>query len=137
MKKKLAAIFSTMLVALMLVAVLCGCSTYGSVKSAFENEGYTESQNVQEYQDRIVDYLGENYKDVCTLHIMTKGLTDGVAIICEFKSTEEIDEQIKNSSMLQGAIKDAQNSDYVNGNCLLLPVPVITTSKVVDIFKKA
>jgi len=43
-------------------------------------------------------------------------------------------ETIEKSAMLKGAIKDIQNSDYVNENCVLLP---LATRESVEIFKKA
>lgn len=132
MKKRLVSIFSTVLLALTLVALLCGCSSYGSVKSAFEKEGYEEVEDVQTYQTQIKEYLGDD-SDTITLHVLKKGLLN-VAIICEFKTTDEMEQTVKDNKALQDAIKDIQNSDYVNGTCVLLPIAL---PEVVTIFKNA
>lgn len=137
MKKRLVSIFSTVLLALTLVALLCGCSTYGSVKSAFEKKDYKEAESVETYQTQIKEYLGESSEN-CSVHLFTKGLTDGIAIICEFNTTDEIDQTVKDNKALQDVIKDIQKSDYVNGTCILLPIPVLTIgTPVVEIFKNA
>ena len=137
MKKKLATIITSIVITLVLVATLCGCSTFGKIQKAFENEGYTQSENAEKYQDQFMKYLNaesdEEVEQICTVHIFTKDYVK-VAIIFEFKSTDELNEQIEKSDALKGAIKDAQNSDYVNGNCILVPIAL---PEVVEIFKNA
>lgn len=132
MKKRLVSIFSTVLLALTLVALLCGCSSYGSVKSAFEKEGYKEAENVQTYQTTIKEYLGDDSDNV-TVHVLTKDIVK-VAIIVEFNTTDEMEKTVKDNKMLQDAIKEIEKSDYVNGTCILIP---IASPEVVTIFKNA
>ena len=80
----------------------------------------------------------EEIKSICTVHVFTKPGTllpvATVAIVFEFSSTDKMKETIEKSAMLKGAIKDIQNSDYVNENCVLLP---LATRESVEIFKKA
>ena len=69
----------------------------------------------------------------CTLHIFKKDNTTlGVttyqyAYILEFKSDAELDKALEEigsatlQGLLEGLVEDAQNSDYVNGNCILIP----------------
>ena len=45
MKKKFATIFSSLALVAMLIATLCACSTYGSVKSKYESNGWTENED--------------------------------------------------------------------------------------------
>ena len=122
MKKKFSVMACIMLIAAMF-ALLTACSSISSIRSAYEDAGYTESESVQEYQNQVVEALGEDYENVCTVHVFTKanGLLDmGVAVVLEFNSTAEMEEAIEGSETLQGLIADIQNSELVNGNCVLL-----------------
>ncbi len=125
MKRK-AALWTSLVLALAMLFALTGCSSFGSIKKAYENAGYTESESVQEYQDRIVAAFGEEYEDYensCTVHLFSKkeGLFDsGVALILEFHSTKKLEEATQNSATFKGIYEDAQKSDYVKENCVLL-----------------
>ncbi len=136
MKKKLGIVVTALTLVTVLLMSLCGCSTFGKIKSAFEKKEYKESENIQTYQSEIMKYLNadseEELEQICNIHLLYNGMK--VAIICEFSSTKEMNEQIESSETLKGVIKDAQNSDYVNGNCILLPIAV---PEVVEIFKNA
>lgn len=142
MKKKLTTFFSSLVLVTLMLALLAGCSSYSSIKSAFQKAGYSESQSIEEYQDDILKCLNANseeeIKSICTVHVFTKPGTllpvATVAIVFEFSSTDKMKETIEKSAMLKGAIKDIQNSDYVNENCVLLP---LATRESVEIFKKA
>ena len=107
-----------------LLLVFCflftGCSQYGKIKKAYEDAGYTESTKLEQYQSHIDNALAEEDKEsIAAIHLFTKDYVN-VAIIVEFKTTEDLVEAIENSETLKGFIKDAQNSDYVNGNCVLI-----------------
>ncbi len=136
MKKKLGIVVTALTLVTVLLMSLCGCSTFGKIKSAFEKKEYKESENIQTYQSEIMKYLNadseEELEQICNIHLLYNDMK--VAIICEFSSTKEMNEQIESSETLKGVIKDAQNSDYVNGNCILLPIAV---PEVVEIFKNA
>ena len=122
MKKKRSLIFTS--VALMLIAIvtLCACSTYGSVKKAFEKEGWSENEELVEYQDALLTKaLGEDYKSTCTVHALGKdGSLVNYVVIVEFNSTDEMEEKINENETLKGIVKDAQNSDFISGNCVLV-----------------
>ena len=123
MKKKLAMLFSSLALVLVMIATLCACSTYGKVKRAYEKEGWTEDSSLVESQQALLTTaLGEDYKDVCTVHALKKGdsLLAPVVIILEFDSTKEMNEEIEKSDYLKTKLKDAQKSDYVSGTCILL-----------------
>ena len=125
MKKKVTLLTVLMLTLSMLFA-LTACSSYGSIKKAYEDAGYTESESIQEYQDKIVEALGEeneNYENSCTAHLFvkTEGLFDsGVALILEFHSTKALEEMTENSATFKGVYEDLQKSDWVKENCILL-----------------
>lgn len=120
--KKRSLFFTCITLVVAMVMILCGCSSYGKIKSAYEKEGYTESEKIESYQDQIYDALNAESEDeveaVCSVHLFTKGLA--VALILEFNSTDEMNEKIKESDALKGMISDAQESNRVSGNCVLL-----------------
>ena len=126
MKKKLSLIVSSVALFLIMLVTLCACSTYGSVKRKFEKEGWKENKDLIELQDALLTKaLGEDYEKTCTIHALKKDDDSllsvlNYVIILEFNSTKEMDEKIQDSDTLKGMIKDAQNSDYVSGTCVLL-----------------
>ena len=125
MKRK-AALITTLLLSLVMLFALTACSSYGSIKKAYEEAGYTESESLQEYQDKVVEALGEenaDYENSCTVHFFSKmdGLLDmGVAIVLEFHSTKKLEEMVANSATFKGVYEDAQKSDWVKENCVLI-----------------
>lgn len=122
MKKKLALIFSSLSLLLVMILTLCACSTYGSVKRKFEKEGWTEKEDLVETQETLLkSALGDDYKSACKIHALKKdGTLLNFVIILEFDTTKEMNEKIDGSDTLKGLIKDAQNSDFVSGTCVLL-----------------
>ena len=122
MKKKFATIFSSLALVAMLIATLCACSTYGSVKSKYESNGWTENEDCVKLQETLLkNALGEDYAQTCKIHALAKnGSILNYVIILEFNSTDDIKKKIDESETLKGMIKDVQNSDFVNKNCILL-----------------
>ncbi|MGN0822164.1 MAG: hypothetical protein ACI4NG_00165 [Candidatus Gallimonas sp.] len=124
MKKKSFLLTCIVLMAMM-IAVLCGCSSYGGIKSSYEKAGFTESESLESVQNEIMKALNtdneEEIAQICKVHAFTKNVVH-IAVIFEFQSTEKMNEIIQESETLKGAIKDAQNSEYVNGNCVLFPI---------------
>ena len=65
--------------------------------------------------------LGEDYAQTCKIHALAKnGSILNYVIILEFNSTDDMNKKIDESETLKGMIKDVQNSDFVNKNCILL-----------------
>ena len=122
MKKKFATIFSSLALVAMLIATLCACSTYGSVKSKYESNGWTENEDCVKIQETLLkNALGEDYAQTCKIHALAKnGSILNYVIILEFNSTDDMNKKIDESETLKGMIKDVQNSDFVNKNCILL-----------------
>ena len=122
MKKKLAAIFSSIGLALLMLVTLCACSTYGGIEKKFKNEGLSENKDLVNLQEALLTKaLGEDYKSVCTIHALGKdGSALNYVVILEFNSTEEMEKKISESETLKGIVKDAQNSEFINGNCVLV-----------------
>ncbi len=107
MKKKLATIFSSLALVAMLIATLCACSTYGSVKSEYESKGWTENENCVKLQETLLkNALGEDYAQTCKIHALAKnGSILNYVVILEFKSTDEMNKKINESETLKGMIK--------------------------------
>lgn len=122
MKKKLTLIFSSLSLLLVMIFTLCACSTYGSVKRKFENEGWTEKEDLVDQQETLLkSALGDDYKSECKIHALKKdGSFLNYVIILEFDTSKEMNEKIDESETLKGIVKDAQNSDFVSGTCVLL-----------------
>ncbi len=142
MKRKIATIATALALVCVMLACLCACgSTWGKIKSAYEKAGYKESADLQTYQTQINNALGED-KDAVTVHAMVR-TADGLDLtkiafvaIIEFKSTDDMKKLVEEHEDLKDALKgtydDLQQSDAVNGNCLLL-IPVGTDA--LSIFK--
>lgn len=127
MKKQLriCAVIATLVCALI---CFCSCGKYNSILKAFEDAGYTESDTATDIQQSVKDMVfgkdedgNEDRSDV-TLHVLYKGdgLVKATVIIAEFKSDKALEERYEESKDLQNLVKDLQNSDYVNGNCVLV-----------------
>ncbi len=122
--KKTFKIASVLAVVVCALLCFCACSSYSKVLKAFEKEGYSESDTVSTYQEQIKGYIGETDEESgdVTVHVLYKGdgLLKQVVVIAEFASSKALEEKYAESADLQNLVKDLQNSDYVNGNCVLL-----------------
>lgn len=122
MKKKLGLIFSSLALVVVMIATLCACSTYGSVKKAFEKKGWSEVESLKSVQEDLVKAaFGEDHESTMKVHALGKdGSIANYVVILEFNSTKEMQEELKNSKTLQGLAEDLQKSDAVSGTCVLL-----------------
>ena len=122
-----------------LVLTLAGCSNFSSVKKAMEKDGWSYVENGEEDKESttITAELEEGNIS-CTLHTFKKPGTILIqyVFIIEFASDKDLDKAFAEggSETLKGLIKDAQNSDYVNGTCVLIPTPI---KEAVETFKNA
>ena len=137
MKKKLKLTFSCLAISMAMLFVLCACgNSFGKIKAAYEDAGYTQSELTENLQKDLMAALNaeseEEVEQVCKIHVFAKGLLTS-AVILEFSSTKEMEEQIQNSATLKGMISDIQNSDLVNKNCLLFFYTPLTDG--LEIFK--
>ena len=135
--KKLGKVLVSVLCLALCVFTLVGCNSYGSVLKAFEKEGFKESETVSNIFTDITKDL-EKDEIVMTPHALTKGLTCTVLII-EFKSTDDMKKAVEESATLKGLSKDLSESDYINGNCMFVPVLCVspTAKDALEIFKNA
>ena len=111
---------------------LTACSKFGSIKREFKEEGweYIQNEDGGSIVKAIVAEL-ENGELTINVHVFKKGLSS--AVVIEFGSSKELYKAIDSSETLKGFLKDIQDSDYVNDNCVLLTL----NEKALDIFEDA
>lgn len=135
--KNVIKVLALSMVVVLSVLMLVSCSTYGKIEKAFVDGGYTLQNADKEATGEIET---ENGVITYTIHTFQKegegllgGLTQGLstAIVWEFSSDADLMAALEESETLKGLIKDAQNSDYVNGNCVLTTI----NPDAVEIFK--
>lgn len=132
------------LVALMLVMVMsvlmivsCSGSKYGAIKKSFENAGYTEVEADGD-TNTIVASLEEGDLQVTAHRLEKKGdILTYNALVLEFGSDEDLQKALADNETLKGFIKDSQESDIVNGNCILVPLSFLKASEMITIFNES
>lgn len=149
--KKLCAIAALCLAAVLsLVLVGCG-SSYGALKKAFEEAGYTESETLESIAETIKEEAEKDSLSV-TMHGMSKadGLQSNFVMIIEFNSTEDMKKLYDESNAIQGLVKDIEENEnaeefkdaleeagFAKGNCLVLSVNALAMNEVTNIVKNA
>lgn len=144
-----------MIVSILLVAVLSvamvGCSMYGSLKKAFEKEGYEEVTELEDVAENVKKEAKKDDLEV-NLHAMKKndGLKSTLVLIVEFKATEDMKKFYEDSETVKGFVKDVSNNEdvkawqeamenagYAKGNCLVFTVNPLSINEVTNIVKNA
>ena len=148
--KKLSVIVSVLL-AVVLAFGLVGCSSYGTLKKAFEKAGYEEVTELESVAETIKEEAKKN-DIVVTLHGIkkVKGLTSDLVLIVEFKATEDMKKFYENSETVKGIVKDVaknedvkewqkamENAGYAKGNCLVFSINPLNMNEVTSIVKGA
>ena len=159
--KKLTKLLAVVLVAVMALSLVACTSTFNKIKSNFEKNGYEYVTN--DDGDGIFDAVVADFEEgeiSFTLHVFkasekeeeekegnsSLGSLIGGAIdsfvnsvdycgVIEFESDEDMQKALSESETLKGMIKDAQDSDFVNGNCILIP-GLIRVEEKIEIFNK-
>ena len=127
---------SIKLFALVMALVLCtlalvSCSTFGSIKSNFEKNGYElkgESEKASfTYEDYEINYTVHTFQvktedSDSALGDIIGGVTQlaSTAVVWEFGSNEDLAKALANNEDVKAALKDADESRMVNGNCVLM-----------------
>jgi maltose-binding protein MalE len=142
--KKMTKLMALALVAVMLLTTLVSCgSAFGKIKKNFEKAGYTymsEDSDGNSTAKTISAELEKGNLD-CTVHIFKGEGAFNVpvyAMILEFKSDKELAKAFAEdgSETLKGMIKDAQNSEYVRDNCVLVALTITQQDEMKGIFNK-
>ena len=133
-----------MLLVLASVLTLASCgSTFGTIKANFEKAGYELKADAE----KTIELTTDDGKLSVTVHTFQlkkqetgSGLGDliggiaslaSTAIVYEFGSDADLAKALAENEDVMNAIKDAQESDLVNGNCLLMTI----NPEAVEIFK--
>lgn len=145
--KKLSIVATLVMCVVMAMSFAACSSSYGAVKKAFENEGYSESQTMEGFTSDIKEALEKDEISV-NMHVFTKDIIK-IAMVIEFKSTEDLKkfydnneivrDHVKNVSENEDAkafVKSLEDAGYAKGNCLVLPA-ITCISEVTAIVKKA
>lgn len=124
-------------VTVLTLLVLVGCNSFTGIRNDFEKAGYTYSEEAAQYVEELMEEF-ESEKINVRPHLFTKGLN--YAIVLEFNSVKELEEELEKSETLKGLVKDFQKTDLVRGNCVLIPVAVALDYKeriqeMIDIFQ--
>ena len=124
------------------VLTLASCSAYGSIEKRFLDADYEIVDIDDNATAKIVKAEFEEMEVSCTIHLLKKTTTafgvGGYVLILEFSSTGDIDKIFgeDGSETIKGIIKDAQKSDYVNDNCVLVPLTLAYAEEALELFKK-
>lgn len=143
--KKMTRILAFALLAVMVLS-LVACSSFGSIKKNFEKAGYTYIENTDSEDGdaataRTITAELEEGNISCTAHLFKTTVTLMVvevpvyALVLEFATDEDMTKALSESETLKGMLKDAQDSDYINGNCVLVPLSITKFQEMITIFK--
>ena len=137
--KNLTKIISFVLLSVMVLS-LVSCASFSGIKSNFEKHGYVYVENGED--NSLFTKINEELQSgeiPCTFHLFKyegtdededKGFLGGLldditnAVdycgVIEFGSSKELEAALEKSAALSGLVKDAQKSEFVNGNCVLI-----------------
>ena len=143
--KTMTRILAFALLAVMVLS-LVACSSFGSIKKNFEKAGYTYIENADSEDGdaavaRTITAELEEGDVSCTAHLFKTTTTlvlvevPVYALVLEFATDEDMTKALSESETLKGMLKDAQDSDYVNGNCVLVPLSITKFQEMITIFK--
>lgn len=133
--------------AVSLVFLLASCGTFSKIKKNFTDAGYTYVESSDDDDAATANTIAAQLEEgeiSCTLHMFKKEVVSvgsltpyKWAFVLEFKSDAELEKAFEEngSATLKGLITDAQNSDYVNGNCILLP-SILDNDEKIELFNK-
>jgi hypothetical protein len=136
--KKFVRIIAFALVAVMALSFVACSSTFGKIKSNFEKNGYTYVEADEESTAKTITAELEQGNISCTAHLFkTDGFIgiDVYALVLEFSSDKDMQEALNESATLKGFVQDAQDSKFVNGNCMLVPISLTKADEMIKIFK--
>ncbi len=121
--------------AVMLISVMLtftACSAYGGIEKNFLNAGFEVVDTTDEDGENVLD-ITASLKDgevSCTVHVLKHGtLLKGnlmYAVIAEYSGDKEAMEALDDylDGELASVLEDLDTSKIVNGNCLLIPIPL-------------
>ena len=130
--KNVIKVLALSMVVVLSVLMLVSCSSYGKIESAFKKADYTlkgeETGTIKTENGEITYTIHTFQKEAESTGNILGDLIGGAqevlstAVVWEFSSSADLAAALEESETLKGIIKDLQNSDYVNGNCVLTTV---------------
>ena len=140
MKKTLLRVLTFVAMTALIICTLASCgSAIDTIAGNYEAAGYKTQTADKNTTAKIASGIVEELEISATVHVFTKDLN--AAIVIEFDAKGDIDELLE-SDTIKGLIKDAQKSDIVRDNCLLIPISTnvmdleAQISSMISIFKK-
>ena len=144
---------ATVLVALTLLCSLVSCgSTFGKIRRNFDGAGYIYVNTDEQGNSTAQAIKAEMERGAleCKIHFFKTqtetgafGLSVSVPSYCmvlEFSSDKELEKALSEeqggSATLSGMIEDAQKSEYVRDNCVLIPLSLTKATEMIEIFNK-
>ena len=121
-------IVALVLVLAMSVMMLASCSKYNSIKSDFEDAGYTLQNEDNEKTGTVTTDDGELTYTIHTFQKEGEGLLGGIssalstAIVWEFESDKDLAKAMAENEDMKDLLTKAQESELVNGNCFLMTI---------------
>lgn len=143
--KKMTKWLALALVAVMLLTTLVSCgSSFGKIKKNFEDAGYTYVTDSDDDTAKTITAELEDGNLDCTVHFFKTEVkvvlvdVPVYAMVLEFKSDKELAKAFEEngSETLKGLIKDAQESEYVRDNCVLIALTLTQQDEMKEIFNK-
>ena len=121
-------IVALVLVLAMSVMMLASCSKYNSIKSDFEDAGYTLQNEDNEKTGTVKTDDGELTYTIHTFQKEGEGFLGGIssalstAIVWEFESDKDLAKAMAENEDMKDLLTKAQESELVNGNCFLMTI---------------
>lgn len=125
-------LFASLMVLTLLFFVV-GCVNVDTIKSDFEEAGYTYSEDGSTWISSLLTGFEEDGITI-KVHVFTRGLN--TAIVLEFDAEKEMREQLDENDTLKGLITDLDDAELVRGNFLLIPISLTSDGKtqMIEIF---
>ena len=129
-------LLAVVLLAVMMVTVFASCSSFNAIKKNFEEAGY-ELKESDDDTNKIVTSLKEGNITVTAHRFVKEGtLLNYNALVLEFESDKDLNKAISENAEIKKYITDAQDSKFVRGNCVLIPLSLLKAEEMLETFNK-
>ena len=138
-----------LLLAVSLVLIFVSCGSFDRIRKNFTSSGYIRVERaIGDDAEKVNTIVAELEKGnlSCTFHAFKKESTVVLgtttyryAFILEFKAEEDLEKAFEEngSPTLRTLFHDLQSTQYINGNCLLLPDAIdLLDNERVELFNK-